>query len=465
MREAAFFPAPAFRRRDPAEARGLETHQAITREQLELTTRRRELHRLATGGINLLVPLAVSDRVIGLIALPIKPGGELYQLHEIQLLTIVAGQVAMQLVNTRLYEEQVTKQKLEEEMRLARAIQSRLLPADIPTFDGIQIDADDVTLDLDGFTLGGAVGLAMIEAGEPINKAYVEEGDWDEASELVTGKRTPVKHVLAAGLGMRDADRETQESVLQEAILNQLPRVERGMAVLAVLGAIAPLLGHADIRLHEAAYLEIARAPYNEIRRIATEGPIETVRGMLDEPRYLEWRSLAILMLAESQRSADRAQIRKAFEDKQRLGSLFNLAAWATAYLAIEGEDGLERIRRWYLTQPERSREELKEIVKALSVYASAVAPFREPVAAAYRALLETHPSLAPDVSRDLITWRRWDFVEQIRGIRAAIEAGNFDAWARESVAPRLAVTPVTTPISSPRSLMTTLPAIRPAST
>jgi len=30
-----------------------------------------------------------------------------------------------------------------------------------------------------GFTLGGAVGLAMIEAGEPINKAYLQEGTWE----------------------------------------------------------------------------------------------------------------------------------------------------------------------------------------------------------------------------------------------------------------------------------------------
>jgi biopolymer transport protein ExbB len=52
-----------------------------------------------------------------------------------------------------------------------------------------------------------------------------------------------VGHVLRAGLEVRHADRQTQESVLQEAILNQLPKVERGMAVLAVLGAVAPLLG------------------------------------------------------------------------------------------------------------------------------------------------------------------------------------------------------------------------------
>jgi 4-methylaminobutanoate oxidase (formaldehyde-forming) len=30
-----------------------------------------------------------------------------------------------------------------------------------------------------GFTLGGAVGLAMIEAGEPVTQAYLDAGDWE----------------------------------------------------------------------------------------------------------------------------------------------------------------------------------------------------------------------------------------------------------------------------------------------
>jgi hypothetical protein len=187
------------------------------------------------------------------------------------------------------------------------------------------------------------------------------------------------------------------------------------------LAEFAPLLGNADSRLHETAYLEIARAPYTDIRRIATEIPIETVRGMLDDPRYLEWRSLAILMLAESKRPADLERIRTILNDKQRIGSTSNLAAWATAYLAIEGESGLEDIEQWYLTRPGRSREELKEIVKALSVYATAEAALRDPVAEAYGRLLEVHPSLASDVTHDLIAWRRWDFAERIREIRKTI--------------------------------------------
>jgi glycine cleavage system aminomethyltransferase T len=30
-----------------------------------------------------------------------------------------------------------------------------------------------------GFTLGGAVGLVMVEAGEPVNQAYVADAKWD----------------------------------------------------------------------------------------------------------------------------------------------------------------------------------------------------------------------------------------------------------------------------------------------
>jgi 4-methylaminobutanoate oxidase (formaldehyde-forming) len=41
-----------------------------------------------------------------------------------------------------------------------------------------------------GHTLGGAVGLAMIEAGEPINKAYVQEGTWEVD---IAGTRYPAE--------------------------------------------------------------------------------------------------------------------------------------------------------------------------------------------------------------------------------------------------------------------------------
>ncbi len=39
-----------------------------------------------------------------------------------------------------------------------------------------------------GFTLGGAVGLAMIDADEPIDQAYLDRGAWEVE---IAGKRYP----------------------------------------------------------------------------------------------------------------------------------------------------------------------------------------------------------------------------------------------------------------------------------
>jgi len=75
---------------------------------------------------------------------------------------------------------------------------------------------------------------------------YAAVGSWAEAEALVKrhkGEGSPVNHVLEAGLKARHEDRETLESILQESILRELPRVERGLSILAVLGAVAPLLG------------------------------------------------------------------------------------------------------------------------------------------------------------------------------------------------------------------------------
>jgi 4-methylaminobutanoate oxidase (formaldehyde-forming) len=41
-----------------------------------------------------------------------------------------------------------------------------------------------------GFTLGGAVGLVMVEDGEPVNAAYLSSGTWDVE---IAGCRYPAR--------------------------------------------------------------------------------------------------------------------------------------------------------------------------------------------------------------------------------------------------------------------------------
>ncbi len=68
-------------------------------------------------------------------------------------------------------------------------------------------------------------------------------GQWDECHAIVGEKNIPVYNVLRAGLKARNHGREVLESILQEAILKEMPRIERFLPILNIMGAIAPLLG------------------------------------------------------------------------------------------------------------------------------------------------------------------------------------------------------------------------------
>jgi len=68
--------------------------------------------------------------------------------------------------------------------------------------------------------------------------------EWDECQRLCElKKKKPLARVLSAGLKGHRMSREDLENVLQEAILNEIPRLERFLSTLGMLAAIAPLLG------------------------------------------------------------------------------------------------------------------------------------------------------------------------------------------------------------------------------
>ena len=68
--------------------------------------------------------------------------------------------------------------------------------------------------------------------------------EWDACQNLCGQfKNKPVSRVLQAGLECRQMDRMEMENVLQEAILQEIPGLERFLSTLGMLAAIAPLLG------------------------------------------------------------------------------------------------------------------------------------------------------------------------------------------------------------------------------
>ena len=93
----------------------------------------------------LIVPLIYEDKLTGLISLGEKKSGKFYRREDINLLNTLANQGAVAIENARMIEEVIEKERMEEELSIARDLQTSMLPAECPTLEGFEIAAYSVS--------------------------------------------------------------------------------------------------------------------------------------------------------------------------------------------------------------------------------------------------------------------------------------------------------------------------------
>jgi hypothetical protein len=159
------------------------------------------------------------------------------------------------------------------------------------------------------------------------------------------------------------------------------------------------LFGHENRALSELAYLELGRAPYRTIKRFSRHVSRKDLLPFLQHPDYIQWRPLAILMLSQSADAQDRASIDKNFADCCEFSLTTDLAAWATAYIELNGASAIERIEREYFANPGRSEKEVRAIVAALSLHSQdGHTQLREQIVRSYEIAMRNYPEVAKQV-------------------------------------------------------------------
>ena len=177
-------------------------------------------------------------------------------------------------------------------------------------------------------------------------------------------------------------------------------------------------LGHANIQLRHLAHLEIARAPYRRILECRDEVSREEIYRLLGNVRYIEWHPLYILLLAAKNDPADHERIRKSFYSCARYSTATTLQAWAAAYIEIAGAEAIDSVEEHYFQRSDRTREEIRAVIQALSVHGSrGHVHLRDRIMASYAVLLKSYPQHAADLLKDLESWKRTDFRTTIAAI------------------------------------------------
>jgi sigma-B regulation protein RsbU (phosphoserine phosphatase) len=98
----------------------------------------------------LCVPMTVKGALIGVLAVYNKREEQEFTEEDQRLLAIIAGQSAQVVENARLYEEELAFRRMQEELRVAAAIQLDLLPKAPPAVQGYDIAGRSIPAQLVG---------------------------------------------------------------------------------------------------------------------------------------------------------------------------------------------------------------------------------------------------------------------------------------------------------------------------
>jgi sigma-B regulation protein RsbU (phosphoserine phosphatase) len=97
--------------------------------------------QLNSHGIEVIVPLIGKEKVAGILLLSGKVAAFRYSSEDLSFLKILANQIIVALENCELYRESVEKQRLEEELAVAKQIQRDLLPRELPSLNNFDFAA------------------------------------------------------------------------------------------------------------------------------------------------------------------------------------------------------------------------------------------------------------------------------------------------------------------------------------
>jgi len=297
------------------ERRPLMVDEALASSRVPLSLE--ESVWLTERRIVLVVPLITHSGIIGFLGLGSKREQDDYAAEELRILGSLASQVALASENIRLIEENVGKRRLEEQLEMARRIQYKFLPTDIPPtpalelaarsrfclevagdyYDIIPLETGETVLavgDVSGKGAGAALLMANLQAslrtavgmGVPLRDVVARIND-------LTYRNTPPEEYITFFVGVYDPQRRRFRYVNAG---HNPPLLRRASGQIETLDVGGLLLGVIPGATYEQG--EIAFAP-RDLLLLYTDGVSEAMNAQEEE--FGEARIRQILQRADSQ--------------------------------------------------------------------------------------------------------------------------------------------------------------------
>ena len=266
---------------------------------------------LDQNGIAIALPIQQQGAVHGVLCLGAKMNDSPYDRKDIEFLYALGSLAVTAIQNVELIEERIAKQQLEEELRMARTIQRRLLPDKIPEVPGIEIS----TLALSSREVGGDYfDVAPLNKNRTLFMIADVTGKGVPAALLMSSIHACTHVMLPMDLTLQEAIEHTNRMLYENtdpdkfitafaavyypdkslAFVNaghEPPLLIRANGQVERLSDGGPLLGIIPNTSYEAGYITLAPG---DLIIMYTDGVTEAMGKAMDE--YTEKRLLDLAL-------------------------------------------------------------------------------------------------------------------------------------------------------------------------
>lgn len=157
---------------------------------------------LQAAGLHTIIPMLTQNQLRGMLCLGPRVGGLSFDRSELEYLHALANITISALENARLVKETIEKQKMEQELSVAKSIQKGLLPKSIPAPDGYRIAAVNESSQLVG---GDYYDVIPLSAHEFILAIADVSGKGVPASLLMANVQAALRIIAPLRLPLSEA--------------------------------------------------------------------------------------------------------------------------------------------------------------------------------------------------------------------------------------------------------------------
>jgi len=152
-------------------------------------------------GIEVLVPLRIQDSTKGVLALGERMRGEPYTETDLELLSSLGNLAIISLENVRLFRETLEKQRLEDELLIAKEIQRGLLPATLPEIPRFDLAAVNLSSKQVG---GDYYDVITLDSSHFVIAIGDVSGKGTPASLLMANLQATIRALVPLGLSLAE---------------------------------------------------------------------------------------------------------------------------------------------------------------------------------------------------------------------------------------------------------------------